>query len=237
MRALTEDELKRIGTWALVLVIAIVGGSLVLALSPFKDLFKRETTVATGDVVLKTLRERKDFVAATGTYEVPVVVCNGTPKGYVLKDGRDKDGNTPAQQLIAACGGFLDAKATVLASAEVDAVIDLSELKSDDISVAGKQVTVKLPGVTLAEPRVDAEDGISVIGKDGSVPLIGGKLPDDYQARAAGAAKTAVTRVAGESDLPDLGRRSVRSLFEGLLSALGFTDVEVVVKSSPADSR
>lgn len=233
--------MKRVGTWALVLVIAIVGGSLLVSLGPIKDIydsiFNRQTSVATGEVVLKSLREQKKLVAATGTYEVPVVVCNGTPKGYVLKDGRDEDGNTPAQQLLADCGGLLKAKATVLASADVDAVIDLRKLKSADISVSGDRVTVKLPGVTLAEPRVDAEDGISVIGKDGSVPLIGGKLPDDYLARAAGAAKTAVTRVANQSGLPDLGKRSAQSLFESLLSALGFTDVKVVVKASPADSR
>ena len=98
-------------------------------------------------------------------------------------------------------------------------------------------MTVKLPAVELAEPRVDAEDDISVIGKDGSVPLIGGKLPEDYQARAAGAAKAAITRVAGQSGLPDLGQRSARSLFESLLAALGFTDVEVIVKASTADRR
>lgn len=231
--------MKRVGTWALVLVIGVVGGSLVSNLAPLRDvydsMFNRQTFIATGDVVLKRLQEQEQLVAATGTFEVPVVVCNGTPEAYDIEGEPDEDGRTPAQQLLEACGGLLDAKVTLLASAEVDALIDLGTLETDDIDISGSRVTVRLPAVELAEPRVDAADGISVIARDGSVPLIGGELPDDYQARAAADAKTAISGVAGRSGLPELGSRSARSLFESLLAALGFTEVEVIV-SGPAAS-
>lgn len=229
----------RVGTWALVLVIAVVGGSLATNLAPIRDmydtLFGRETFVATGDVVLKRLQEQKELVTATGTFEVPVVVCEGTPKAYDLGGEADEEDRTPAQQLLESCSGVFDAKATLLASAEVDAVIDLGKLTADDIEVDGTRVTVTLPAVELAEPRIDAEGGISVVAIDGSIPVIGGELPEDYQARAAGAAKGSVSAVASGSDLGELGSRSAESLFTGLLSALGFSEVNVAFAESVSD--
>lgn len=231
--------LRQVGTWALIVVIAVVGGSLLTNLAPLRELydslFNRQTFVATSDVVLKRLQEQKELVAATGTFEVPVVVCNGTPEAYDLQQEPDEEDRTPAQQLLEACSGLLDEKATLLASAEVDAIIDLGQLTADDIDIAGTRVAVTLPAVELAEPRIDAEDGISVIGRDGSIPLIGGELPDDYQARAAGAAKDAVSTVAGGSGLAHMGSRSAQSLFTSLLAALGFTEVDVTVAAPVAD--
>lgn len=226
--------MKRVVAGGAIVVIALVAGSFLSNFGFVRDLydslFHHRTFVATGDVVLKRLQEQKELVAATGTFEVPVVVCNGNPKAYDLKGDADDDGRTPAEQLLEACDGFLDSKATVLASADVDAIIDLSKLSADDIKIDGKRVTVRLPAIELGEPRIDAEDGISVIGKDGSIPIVGGKLPDDYLARAAASAKDAITDVAGGSGLVETGRRSAQSLFSSLLSALGFNHVTVTVK-------
>lgn len=229
--------MKRVLTWAVTLVVVFVAGSLATNFAGLRNLLdpllNQRTYVATGDVVLKKLQEQKKLVVATGSFEVPVVVCNGSPTAVDLKDDPDEDGRTPAQQLLEACDGFLDAKATVLASADVDAVIDLGDLVAGDITVSGKSVSVRLPPIALAKPRVDAERGISVIAKDGSVPIVGGELPDDYQARAAGEAKKAIGALAGRSGLPELGVRSAESLFESLLSLLGFAEVQVTVKPAP----
>lgn len=229
---------KRVVTWTLMLIVVFVAGSLATNFAAFRNLFdavlNQQTYVATGDVVLKRLQEQKELVAATGTFEVPVVVCNGSPRSYDLAGSPDDEGRTPAQQLLEACDGFLDAKATVLASAEVDAVIDLGRLQADDIMISGDAVTVRLPPVELAEPRIDAERGISLIAQKGSVPLVGGDLPPDFQSQAAGAAKDAVRGVASQSGLPELGTRSATSLFESLLSALGFADVQVSIDPAPA---
>lgn len=75
---------------------------------------------------------------------------------------------------------------------------------------------------------------VSVIAKDGSVPVIGGSLPEDYQSRAAGAAKEAIASVAEGSGLRAMGSQSAQRLFESLLSALGFSEVNVTIKSSQA---
>ena len=226
--------MKRVVTWAVVAALIFVGASLASRWNPIKDVLDSifpptQTSEATGDVVLKRLQAQRKLVAATGTFEVPVVVCNGRPKAYDLADRADKDGRTPAERLLSACDGILDSKATVLAKAEVDAVIDLGKLTADDIEISGKRVSVRLPRVELTEPRIDAERGMAVIGKTGSIPIIGGKLPDDYQSRAATAAKKAVSGLAGQSGLPRTGSRSARSLFEGLLAGLGFTQTDVTI--------
>ena len=225
----------------LVIVIAVVGVGLWKGLAPFRELydslFGQQTFVATGDVVLERLQEQEELVAATGTFEVPVVVCNGTPEAYDLQGEPDDEDRTPAQQLLQGCSGLLDEKATLLASADVDAIIDLGTLRADDIDVdvERKRVAVTLPAVELAEPRIDAEGGISVIAKDRSFPLIGGDLPEDYQARAAGAAKDAVSAVATGSGLTRMGERSAEGLFTSLLTALGFTDVDVTIAEPVAN--
>ena len=64
LRVSSEDQLLRqVGTWALVIVIAVMGGSLLTNLAPLRELydslFNRQTFVATGDVVLKRLHEQK----------------------------------------------------------------------------------------------------------------------------------------------------------------------------------
>lgn len=229
--------MKRIATWAAVLILVIGGGLIAVNLSFFKDLyntfFNQQTYVATGDVVLKRLQEQEELSVATGSFEVPVVVCNGSPKSYDLTGEPDENDRTPAQQLRDACDGIFDAKATLLASAEVNATIDLGKLTAEDIDVSGSTVTVRLPPVELARPSIDAERGMSVIAIDGSVPVIGGSLPDDYQSQAATEAKTAVGRLAGQSGLPKLGAQSAQSLFGGLLSALGFTEVSVIIEDAP----
>lgn len=199
------------------------------------DQFDRQTSAATGEVVLQRLQQQKELIAATGTFEVPVVVCNGRPVAYDLQGEPDDDGRTPAQQVLDSCRSPFAAKATLLARAEVDAVIDLGKLTADDIDVAETRVAVTLPAVELADPRIDAEGGMALIAKNGSIPLIGGKLPEDYQARAAGAAKHAVSAVAGGSGLARTGARSAEGMFTSLLSALGFTEVDVTVEGPAAD--
>lgn len=228
---------KRVVVCAFALIVIFFAGSLATNLNVFRNLLdpflNQKTYVATGDVVLKKLKAQETFVAATGSFEVPVVVCNGTPESFDLRGKPDEDGRTPAQRLLEHCDGRLDAKATVLASVEVDAVIDLRKLAADDIDVSGEVAIIRLPPIVMEEPRVDAERGIAVLAKKGSVPWIGGRLPDDYQAQAAGAGKDAVGQVAVQSGLLERGERSAQSFFEGLLSMLGFTDMRVSFQTAP----
>jgi len=147
-----------------------------------------------------------------------VVVCNGTPKSF--EDREDADA------LLRSCNGIADEKATVLVEADVRAVIDLGELSRDDVEIDGTTIRLTLPEPTLADPSVDAETGVLIVGLDTSI--FPGKLPDDYLSDAAAEGKRAVNGVAERSGLLDLAKSSASSLFESLLTSLGFTDVEIV---------
>lgn len=223
--------MRRVGSVVLVVVIAIVGGLLVSNLSPIRnlldDLFNHKTFVATGDVVLKKLQETKTLDAASATFEVPVVVCNGNPTSYDLRGPADKERKTPAQQLLDACNGYTDAKATVLMTAEVRAQVNLANLNAQSVKVSGDTVTLTLPAITLSEPSIDAETGVAVIAVSSSIPIFGGKLPDNYVSAAAGSAKAAVAKVAVNSGVVETGRKSAETLFDGMLGLLGYKHVVV----------
>lgn len=208
-----------IAFWA---VLALVVGLLVASVVPFRNffdgLFGRDTYTATGDVVLKRLQESQDLEVAKGTYDVPVVVCNGRTRAFENFGGN-------ADQLLSMCRGIGDEKATVIVRAEVRAIVDLSTIRGDDVEIDGSRIRLRVPQPKLAEPVVDAEEGIMIVGIETSI--LPGKLPDDYLARAAARGKESVAAVAGDSGLVEQGEESTASIFEALLKSFGFTDVEI----------
>lgn len=213
----------------LLLASALVIGLLIASVVPFRNffdgLFNRDTYTATGDVVLKKLQESQELEVATGSYDVPVVVCNGSAKAY-------EEFGVSADELLRTCDGFSDEKATVIIRSEVPAVIDLDSIKPGDVTIDGKRITIKVPRPRLGEPVVDAEKGVMIVGIDSSI--LPGKLPDDYLSRAAGAGKSAVSSVAADSGLIETGERSATSIFEGLLESFGFTEVTIEFEDPPA---
>lgn len=208
-----------IAFWA---VVALVVGLLVASVVPFRNffdgLFDRDTFTATGDVVLKRLQESQDLEVAKGTYDVPVVVCNGRARAYEKFGGK-------ADRLLNTCNGLGDEKATVIVRAEVGAIVDLSTIRADDVEIDGTRIRLRVPQPRLGAPVVDAEKGIMIVGLETSI--LPGKLPDDYLSRAAARGKEAVASVAGDSGLVEQGEESTASIFEGLLKSFGFTEVEI----------
>lgn len=200
---------------------ALVVGLFVASVVPIRNfvdgLFGRDTYTATGDVVLKKLQESQTLEVAKGTFDVPVVVCNERADAY--EDRRS------AEDLLKTCNGAGDEKATLIVEAQIQALIQLDDIRPDDVSIDGKRIQVTVPSPTLGEPSVDAENGVLIVAIDTSI--FPGKLPDDYLARASKEGKAAVASVAEESGLLDIGEKSTRSIFEGLLKSFGFTDVQV----------
>lgn len=179
--------------------------------------FKNETDAATGPVALYKLQEEDRLEVASGSFEVPVVVCNGKPK-------TEADRST-MQTLMKSCNGFRDERAILLVRARVPAVIDMSEIEDKDVQVTGKSIHIKLPRPILGDPVVDAEDGIMIISINQSAWP--GKLPDDYLSRAAKASKVSVRAVADESGLRKMAERNTEAVFEGLLRSFEFDQVKV----------
>lgn len=191
---------------------------------PLDGLFNRETYTATGAVVLRKLGAEDEFVVAKGTFDVPLVVCNGRPRAYPER--------SKGSDLLSTCDDLGDEKATLLVHSEVEAVIDLAELGADDVTIDGTSIEVKLPAPTLRRPTVDAGKGVTIVALDTSI--LPGQLPDDYLSRAAKAGKDAVSKVAGQSGLREIGMDSARSIFERLLRSFGFQDIKVTVDRPPS---
>ena len=212
----------------LLIASALVIGLVVASVVPFRNffdgLFNRDTYTATGDVVLKRLQESQELEVANGSFDVPVVVCNGSATAY-------EEFGTSADRLLSACDGFADEKATVIIRSEVAAVIDLDSIRAGDVTIDGKKITIRVPRPRLAEPTVDAETGVMIVGLEGSI--LPGALPDDYLSRAAKSGKGAVASVAADSGLLETGERSTTSIFEGLLKSFGFTDVTIEFTDPP----
>ncbi|MCB1257895.1 MAG: DUF4230 domain-containing protein [Microthrixaceae bacterium] len=219
----------RVFGWSLVVAVFLVGALSILGkFTSFGDylgrFFGNETYSATGPVVLHKLQAMHELVVAEGTFEVPVVICNGKPKAYATREKAD--------ELLNACTGFRDEKATVLIRAKVQSVLDLSKVTQDDISVEGKNIEMRLPSPTLRRASVDAEDGVLIVGMKKSIWP--GGLPDDYLAQAAKAAKRSVSKVAEQSGLREMGSNSAQEIFERLLGAFKeYENVTVTVDEPP----
>jgi hypothetical protein len=201
------------------IIVAAVATSIVPFRNFLDGLLNRDTYTATGAVVLRKLQAQDRLTVASGTFDVPVVVCNGKPTAYAERSSADR--------LLKSCSGIGAEKATVLVQADVAAVIDLSKIGENDVQIDGTTIQIHLPPPRLTRPTVDAESGVTIVALDTSI--LPGKLPDNYLALAARSGKSAVSQVAAESGLRQLGSDSAQTVFKRLLSSFGFKDVNVDV--------
>lgn len=222
MTATTNRPPRRTGLLLVVAVLALIVGLFLAGFSPFERFFHNETVTATGRVALLRIRSLQDFVAAEGSFQVPVVVCQ--------KRGSKADirafGRRDVDELLGFCTGFGDERATVLVEGTVQGTVDFGALKDSDIEVNGSKVTIRLPQPELEPSVVDAaKGGVTVIEKKTS--FWPGGLPENYQSRAAEEGATAINGVADDTALQSRAEESTRTFLEGLLRGLGFTDVTI----------
>src|SRR6266508_2073915 len=142
-------------TLAAGLGIAVTAGWLPEIANPFG-----QTQVdRTGPAVLDALADLSEYHAAQGSYQV-------------LVDVEDDTGWLPSA---------LSGERTVLqATGSVDAVVDLSGLDADAISVSedGSGVTITVPEAFLSEARIDPEHSRVIARDRGLLDRIGGVFSD-----------------------------------------------------------
>ena len=204
-------------------IAALVVGLALASTGPIRGLidgaFNRETYTTSGEAFMEQMKAASTLTVATGTFGVPVVVCNTFgARAYPKKADSSAD-------LASVCTGTGDEKATVIVQPEVQAVIDLKEIRDEDIEIRGDSIKLTVPRPKLATPVVDAETDVVIVSIESSIWP--GKLPDDYIAKAAAAGKVAAVESADESGLLKLGESSTRSVFKGLLGSFGFKEVDI----------
>jgi hypothetical protein len=193
-----------------------VGGFVLLGwvrdlIPDFDNPFREETIDRTGPAVLKSIKNLRDFRAASGHFQVIVDVEQDT--AFVPDEIRGE------RVLFVAVG-------------DVDAGVDFTGLEEGaiDVSADRRRVEIELPPATFRDPELDLDDSYVYDRDRGVLDRIGSLLGDDSgddselyrlaEDRLAAAARD-------NSGLLARAEQNTRLMLEGLLRALGFQQVEI----------
>lgn len=122
------------------------------------------------------------------------------------------------------------------ASGNVPAYVDFGGLTKGDITVDGKDVTVRLPHAQLGDVAIDQQH-TEVINHDrGLMNRIGeffGDGPGDDSAALYRKASEKMAAAAANSDVQLRAEENTRLMLTGMLNALGYRNVTVVFTDPP----
>lgn len=207
---------RRRASRALVLVVAVVVALILLpALIPGLDSlnpFRTETEDRSQPVLLKSLSRLSEYRAASANLQVPVEV-------------REDVGVVP---------DFIAGKKTLLiASGTVDASVDFSRLRGENVKVDDDRtsVTLTLPAARLSEARVDLEKTHVFDTDRGLVNHVGEAFGDggaDEERRLLALAQRKLAEAArAEPRLLRNAEENTRAMLDGMMRGLGFERVTI----------
>lgn len=207
---------RRRASRALVLVVAVVVALILLpALIPGLDSlnpFRTETEDRSQPVLLKSLSRLSEYRAASANLQVPVEV-------------REDVGVVP---------DFIAGKKTLLiASGTVDASVDFSRLRGENVKVDDDRtsVTLTLPAARLSEARVDLEKTHVFDTDRGLVNRVGEAFGDggaDEERRLLALAQRKLAEAArAEPRLLRNAEENTRAMLDGMMRGLGFERVTI----------
>jgi hypothetical protein len=196
----------------LVIVAILFGVNWVRGVLPdFHNPFKEQTVDRSGPAVLKSLQDLHSYHAATGNFQQIVDLQKDTP----LPDE------------------LLGSRTLYIAYGSVDATVDFTELGGDAVDVSGdrKSATITLPRPRLSSARIDPTRSYVYDQNEGALNKIGDLFAsnDHNQQEMTVLAAHKIEAAAQQgSGLIARARENTRSMLSTLLSALGFTSVDVV---------
>lgn len=195
----------------LVLVPLLGLGALRGLLPDLRNPFTTESVDRTQPAVLKALEDLHDFRAATGHFQVII---------DLEKDARYVPALIKGERTL------------FVAAGTVDAGVDFSRLGSDAVSVSddGRSVAVTLPRAKLSRPHVDPARSYVYERERGVLDRLGALFSDNPTSERP-LYLLAERRLAAAAEdgtgLTERAEHNTRTMLEGLLRSLGFTDVEV----------
>lgn len=188
-----------------VAVLAVVAGVVTAGALSFLNIFGTTTIDRTGPSVLISLQDLSEFHAASAYYETVVDI--------------EEDGFGPAF--------IYGERVLYVGKGEVDAIIDFSALVEENIEVSEDRlsVTIDLPSPVPDEPVLNLETSYVANFDSGLVNKFkNSDLERDAQLKAIEQMRAAAVE---EGALIEQAKENTISILEGLLSALGFTDITV----------
>jgi hypothetical protein len=196
----------------LVIVALVFGVSWVRGVLPdFHNPFKEQTIDRSGPAVLKSIQDLHQYRAATGNFQQIVDLQKDTP----LPDE------------------LLGSRTLYIAYGSVDATVDFSTIGEDSVDVSDdrRTATITLPQPRLSAARVDPTRSYVYDRNEGALNQIGDLFSsnDQNQQELNVIASRKIEAAAQQgSGLIARARENTRIMLASLLSALGFTTVNVV---------
>lgn len=200
-----------LGALALVLVAGFLIGGCARDLLDIDNPFREETIDRTGPAVLKSVRNIREYRAATGHFEVIV---------DVERDTRFVPDEIKGERVL------------FVAVGDVDAGVDFSQLGEGAVEVSEDRtrVSIELPPARFHEPELDFDRSYVYSRDRGAIDrlqsLFGDDPGDDSELYRLAEDKLAAAARGGSGLLAQAERNTRRMLTE-LLRALGFTRVEI----------
>src|SRR5918995_96385 len=218
-RPVAPEELpprRRFPTSLVVLAAVLLSGYLFIAwvsdlIPDVANPFTTETIDRTGPAVLKSIQNLQDYRAASGHFEVIV---------DVEQDTRFVPDSIKGQRVL------------FVAIGSVDAGVNFSGLDESavDVSDDRRSVSIELPPATFREPELDLERSYVYDRDRGAIDRIQSLLGDDagVEPELYVLAEEKLAHAARDgSGLLVRAEQNTRRMLEGLLSALGFTRINV----------
>jgi hypothetical protein len=184
--------------------------------SIFKNPFQKQVTEHTGPVLLESIEDAADFLAAKGSFQVVVDYEEG--RQYI-------------PSWVAGC------KAIFVGYGEVDAYVDVSSLSENAIVISGDEVTITLPEPTLSDVDSDVTESYKISEDRGIVERFTGVFTDSAECVSTQElfklAETKIAAAAEASDLKDRAEQNTRIWLEGMLKSIGFERATITFEPNP----
>ncbi|MGW6686218.1 DUF4230 domain-containing protein [Streptomyces sp. NPDC054961] len=195
-------------TVVVVLIVLVARFSLVPG---FGSLFGEDTRDRSGPALLKSIQDMDRYEAAVGNFQVVVDL--------------EKD----AALLPDAIRGT---RTLYVGAGAVSGYVDFGGLAEGNVTVNGDRTkaSVTLPHAVLGTAALDPDRSYAVSKQRGLLDRIGDLFSDNPAGEQA-VQKLAVQHIdeaARDSGLAERAERNTRSMLEGLLRSLGFSEVTVV---------
>ncbi len=194
-----------VGVILAVVAVITIGGKL------FDNPFRAEIVDRSPPPVLASLQDLAEFHAARGNFEVIV---------DLEKDVKNIPSVLAGERVVFVGVG------------SVDAYVDFTALDETAIAMNDErtQVTITIPAPVLSDPVVDPELSHVVDSDKGLFDRIGDLVSGDDRSDQAlyVAAADKIGDAAASTELRAIAEENTRKLLDGLLSGLGFEQVEVV---------
>lgn len=202
--------------WGLIALAVIVLGTAWMVdrvadvFPDFDNPFAEETIDRTGPAVLKSIRDIGEYRAASGDFEVIVDL--------------EQDTTLPDE--------LLGERTLFVAAGSVDAGVNLGAVDEEAVEVSDdrRSATITLPPARLFEPEVDQsrsyvyERDRGLFNRIGDFFSDGGESQREVTLLAEQKLREAAQRGAG---LVPRAEENTREMLTSLLTALGFTEVEI----------